>query len=58
VAADTPIGALQKRRAELEAQIEDLKSKKASMPPDQYEAELERLLLELARVVQQIKAKS
>jgi hypothetical protein len=56
--ADALIGTLQKRRAELEAQIEDLKARKSSMPSDQYEAELERLLLELARVVQQIKAKS
>jgi hypothetical protein len=56
--ADTPVGALQKRRAELEEQIEDLKRKKSSMAADQYDAELERLLLELARVVQQIKAKS
>ena len=56
--ADTSLGALQKRRAELEAQIEELKARKPSMPPDQYDAELERLLVELARVVQQIKAKS
>ena len=56
--ANTTIGALQKRRAELEAQIADLKGRKASLPPDQYEAELERLLLELARVAQQIRTKS
>jgi hypothetical protein len=56
--ANTTIGALQKRRAELEAQIEDLKGRKASLPPDQYEAELERLVLELARVAQQIRTKS
>jgi len=56
--ANTTLGALQKRRAELEAQIEDLKGRKASLPPDQYEAELERLLLELARVAQQIRTKS
>jgi len=58
VDASTPIGALQKRRAELETQIEDLKARKASLSPDQYQAELERLLLELARVAQQIRAKS
>ena len=56
--ADVLIGTLQKRRAELEAQIEELKARKSSMASDQYEADLERLLLELARVVQQIKAKS
>jgi len=54
----TPIGALQKRRAELEAQIEDLKTRKPSMAADQYEVEMERLLVELARVMQQIRAKS
>jgi hypothetical protein len=56
--ANTTIGALQKRRAELEGQIEELKGRKASLPPDQYEAELERLVLELARVAQQIRTKS
>jgi hypothetical protein len=56
--ADGTIGALQKRRAELEAQIEELKATKSSLPPDRYEADLERLLLELARIVQQIRAKS
>ena len=58
VDASTPIGSLQKRRAELEAQIEELKTRKPTLPPDQYQAELERLLLELARVMQQIRAKS
>jgi hypothetical protein len=57
-AANTTTGELQKRRTELEARIEELKARKASMSGDQYEAELERLLIELARVVAQIKAKS
>jgi hypothetical protein len=39
-----------RRQRELESQIEDLKSRRASMPPAAYDAELERLLLELARV--------
>ena len=50
--------ALQKAKADLERQIEELKARKASMAPDQYDAELERLLLELARVSQQIRTKS
>jgi hypothetical protein len=58
VPANTTIGALQKRRAELEAQIEELKARKATLLPDQYDAELERVLLELARIMQQIRAKS
>jgi hypothetical protein len=56
--ADTPVGALHKRRAELETQIEELKAQKASLPPEQYEAELERLLLELARIAHQIRSRS
>jgi hypothetical protein len=39
-----------KRQRELESQIEDLKRRRTSMPPAAYDAELERLLLELARV--------
>jgi len=54
----SPVGALQKRRAELEAQIEDLKARKPTLAPDQFDSELERLLVELARVNQQIRAKS
>jgi hypothetical protein len=57
-AGDMPLATLQKAKADLERQIEDLKSRKASMAPDAYAAELERLLLELARVSQQIRTKS
>jgi hypothetical protein len=35
-----------------------LKAKKEGMPPDQYDADLERILTELARVSSQIRAKS
>ena len=49
---------LQKAKADLERQIEELKGRKALMAPDAYDAELERLLLELARVSQQIRTKS
>lgn len=42
--------ALLKRQAELEGQIEDLKLRRPSLSPDAYEAELERLLVELARI--------
>jgi hypothetical protein len=50
--------ALQKAKADLERQIEELKARKSGMAPDAYDAELERLLLELARVSQQIRTKS
>ena len=56
--ADTALAVLVKRRAELEASLEELKARKESTPPEQYEAELEKLLVEIARVGAQIRAKS
>jgi hypothetical protein len=54
---DKSMTVLLKRRAELEAALEELKARKATMAPEKYEAELERLLLEIARVAQQIRSK-
>ena len=56
--ADTALAVLVKRRAELEADLEALKARKETMAPDQYDAELEKLLIEIARVGAQIRAKS
>jgi hypothetical protein len=56
--ADAALTALLKKQADLEAQVEVLKGRKSSLPPDDYGVELERLLLELARVSAQIRAKS
>lgn len=56
--ADAALGVLLKRRIDLEAQIDALRAGKDGMPADQYEAALERLLLELARVARQIRTKS
>jgi hypothetical protein len=39
-----------RRQRELESQIEDLKRRRGAMSPAEYDAELERLLLELARL--------
>ena len=50
--------ALMKRRAELEAELDALKARKPQLPPEEYEAELEKILVELARVSQQIRAGS
>jgi len=47
-----------RRRAELEAQLEELKARKESTPPDQYDAELEKLLVDIARVGIQLRTKS
>lgn len=58
-AADNPeLAALIRRRRELEAEAEALKAKKASMPAPVWEAEYEKLMLELARVSREIKTKS
>jgi hypothetical protein len=56
--SDVALAALVKRRNELEGELEILKARKSQMPPEQYDTELERILLELARVSQQIRAKS
>src|SRR5262249_19465924 len=56
--SDAALATLVKRRAALEYAVEELKARKESLPPDQYDAELERILTELARVSLQIKAKS
>jgi hypothetical protein len=52
------MGELLKKKAELEAEIEALKARKSTMQPDEYQAELERLLVELARVARQIQPKT
>jgi len=56
--SDAALATLVKRRAAIELALEDLKARKETLPPDQYDAELERILIELARVSLQIKAKS
>jgi hypothetical protein len=49
------LAGLEKRRITLEAEIEQLKAKKGEMPAGQYEEELERLAIELAKVSAQIR---
>jgi hypothetical protein len=56
--SDAAQASLVKRRAELESQLEALKARKDQMPPDQYEAELEKLLVEIARIGAQLRSKS
>jgi hypothetical protein len=56
--ADTALAGLVQRQAELQAELEALKARKESTPADQYEAELEKVLVDLARVSIQIRAKS
>ena len=56
--ADTALAGLIRRRADLETQLEELKARKESTPPDQYEADLEKILVEIARLAAQIRARS
>jgi hypothetical protein len=56
-AGDAQLGRLIKERQRLEEEIEKLKPRKAQMKQEEYDAELERLLVELATVNQQIKAR-
>jgi len=56
--SDAALALLVRRRAAIERGLEELKARKEAMPPDQYEAELERILIELARISAQIRAKS
>jgi hypothetical protein len=56
--ADTRLAGLMRRRAELDTQLEELKARKESTPPDRYDADLEKLLVEIARISAQIRAKS
>jgi hypothetical protein len=56
VGPDVASGELRRQQAALEAQIETLKSKRASMPADAYQTELERLLTELAHISAQIRS--
>jgi hypothetical protein len=58
VANNPELAALVRRRRELEAEAEALKLKKATMPLPQWEAEYEKLMLELAKVSREIKTKS
>ena len=55
---DAEVAALERQRLVLVAQLEALKDKKTSMPDDQYQAELEKILVELARIAQQIRQRS
>ena len=58
VSADIAIAALERQRAALEAQLEDLKGRRSSMSDGEYQAELERILVQIARIAQQIRQRS
>ena len=54
-AANATAGRLMKERTRLEAEIEQLIARKQNMPEGEYEATLERLFIELAKVNRSIK---
>jgi hypothetical protein len=58
VANNPELAALVKQQRSLEAQAEELKAKKGDMPPPEWQAAYETLMLELARVSQEIRKKS
>jgi hypothetical protein len=55
---DSEMTALLRRRAELQLQIEQLRARKPTLLPDDYDAALEKILLDLARVDRQIRSRS
>ncbi len=54
-AADPALAEMLQRRAALEAQVDDLRARKALMPPDEYAREFERVMIDLARVSRDIR---
>jgi hypothetical protein len=57
VPADGELAALLKRRAQLQSDIDQLRARKPEIPPDRYDAQMEQLLLELATIDAQIRAR-
>jgi hypothetical protein len=55
VPGDSVLTALLERRADLETRVELLRARKPELAPDQYDAQMEALLLELARLDAQIR---
>lgn len=57
-AGNPALAALLRRRRELEGDLEDLRARKPGVPSAEYDAALEKLLLEIARISQEIRSKS
>ncbi len=58
ITADVALAGLQRRRTALETQLEELKGRKDTITPEEYDDQLERILIELARVARQIRQRS
>ncbi|HKT81374.1 MAG TPA: hypothetical protein VJP86_14210 [Vicinamibacterales bacterium] len=57
-AADTALAALRSRRTEVQQQVDALRARKPLMSDADYQAQLEALLLELARIDRDIRART
>lgn len=55
---DPELTRLRRRRAEVESELEQLRANKTNLGADEYDAALERLLLELARIDRQLRSRS
>jgi hypothetical protein len=55
---DPEVAALERQRLVLEARLQSLKERKPSMSDAEYQAELEKILIELARIAQAIRQRS
>jgi hypothetical protein len=55
---DPTLAALERQRATLERQLEELKGRKGQLSEDEYQAQLERIFVELARIAQEIRKRS
>jgi hypothetical protein len=58
MAGNPEMAALMRQRAEVENQLDVLKAGKETTPAERYQAELERLLVELARLDRRIRSKT
>jgi hypothetical protein len=56
--ADAELTRLLARRREIEREVESLRARKGAMPPAEYEAALEKALLELARLDREIRSRT
>jgi hypothetical protein len=55
---DAEVAALERQRLVLAAQLEALKERKGSMTEAEYQAELERILIDLVKIAQAIRQRS
>jgi hypothetical protein len=55
---DSELTGLQRRRVELENELEGLRARKPTMDPDEYEAALEKILIEIAQIDRRVRSKS